>query len=103
MTWTALADSGIGFTSTLPEGVSISGSTVTGEMSWTPGDQSWTISLDSAAKIRATVQEFDSHGYAKSGAFIFGFPSGITSLVENDGNVDEWARTRLSLSGLPLT
>lgn len=102
MTWTALADSGIGFTPTLPVGVTLTGSTVTGVRRPDPGDQSWMIALASAAKIRVTVQDFDSTNYPGSGAFVFGYSGGVSEMIQNEGGIGEWSPNPV-VSGAAVT
>jgi hypothetical protein len=102
MTWTALADSGIGFTPNLPEGVTITGSTIKGVRLDSPGDQSWTITLASAAKIRVTVKDFNSNYYQNSGAFVFGYAGGVSEMIQNEGGISEWSPNPV-VSGAAVT
>lgn len=91
MPWVPLAESGIGFTTDFAEGISAEGSVIVGVRLDLPGDQSWTVELATATRVRVTMQEFDSSGYPTSGSFIFmGGPAGV-EMIDNQGGADEWS------------
>lgn len=85
MAWVPIAESGIAVTPDFPEGVSMAGSIVTGVRADLPVDQSWSLLLTPPAKVRITVQSFDSSGYSESGHFLLG-----GELIDNSGGPDEW-------------
>lgn len=91
MPWVPLAESGIAFTPALAEGVSVDGSTIVGVHSDLPIDQSWSLQLAQPARVRVTVQEFDSSSYWESGSFIFFDAAGSPELVDNIGGPNEWS------------
>lgn len=85
MPWRPIADSGIGFVPSLPDGVTISGSTITCQRLDTPGDQSWSLQLAKAVPVRVNFLAFNSNGRPESGEFMFN-----GQIVDNQGGADQW-------------
>jgi hypothetical protein len=85
MPWRPIAESGIGFVPYLPEGVTISGSTITCQALGAAGDQSWSLQLAKAVPVRVNFLAFNSGGFAESGEFMFN-----GQIVDNQGGADQW-------------
>lgn len=86
MAWQPIADSGVGFTTELPDGVTLAGSVMTCVKSGVPEDQAWSIQLAKALPVRVTFLAFEANGYEKSGMFMFN-----GEIVDNQGGPDQWS------------